>query len=105
LHFIGAALDRDLKTAERHLVGLADFDEIVLGGGWGNAAVAQYLRATPELPMAVPTILLATRSTPDASLTGSGYGAPNELVRYSGSRNIIEWIKAGAPLPLADPPH
>ena len=95
----GVSLDPEVATGMRDLAMVGAFDEVSLGGNWTNSAVVHYLggdfgRAYPKA--GVPQVIVLEREI-DNQITTLHVGPEHELARYSGTKDIWDWARAGAP--------
>lgn len=58
---VGIAVDRDFRLGMAHLERIGTFDQISVGGGWGNVAVLNWLFDRYGGPYSTPQVLLISR--------------------------------------------
>jgi hypothetical protein len=94
----GVALDGQPADGLRFLNRVGTFDEIDLGHNWLNAEAVNYIWRDVPGKAALPQIILVehhVQVTPSAITIG-----PDRVVaRKIGMHAIVEWARAGAPLP------
>ncbi len=94
----GVSIDPTVEGGIRHLARLGTFDEISVGGNWGNSAVVRYAggdsRSGVQL---VPQVVLLEREVRADERTIE-FGPERELGRFTGINGIDAWVKRGAPV-------
>jgi hypothetical protein len=87
---VGASLGPGVEAARADLATVGAFDEVSLGGNGRNTMLTRYaLRG-------VPAVVVLER--PGGAVPVPG-GVERELARVVGVRGIVEWVRAGAPVP------
>ena len=101
---IGVAADRRAAPGLEHLEKLGEFDEVIAGNGWVNAAALKYVWGDAAGPAATPQLVALRRRvvqpTPDSAAT---YTIRDEeiLARKVGLYEIQQWARENAPLRAA----
>jgi hypothetical protein len=94
----GVSIEPTVQGGLRHLARLGAFDEVSVGGNWGNSAVVRYLGGdSRDTLQVIPQVVLVER---DARVEGHKieFGAERELARYIGTDVISAWVRRGAPI-------
>ena len=98
LSVMGVALDWKVQDGIDYLRSLGEFDEIATGSNWGNLAAISYIWHQPSGRSVVPQVLIYQRTvTPQQSTIA--FGPEQELARFVGTDEIINWVARGAPMP------
>ncbi len=58
---VGFAIDRDLRAGADHLDKIGTFDQVSIGGGWGNVGVLNWIIDRYGGPYSTPQVLLLVR--------------------------------------------
>jgi hypothetical protein len=88
--FVGVALDWKPEDGYRFLSRYDPFDEIVVGGNWGNTDAVRFIwRDYPGNP-SVPQLVVLRRLVIQDSTTMK-FGADRLVGRFLGAQEIIQW--------------
>ena len=91
----GVALDESIESGLKFLDKFEAFDQIVVGRGWNNLVVIDYLCRDPDGIVGVPQVLILEQ---ESSWVGSRrkFSTPKIVRRVVGD-GILMWVKGGAP--------
>jgi hypothetical protein len=94
----GVSIDPTVEGGIRHLVRLGTFDEITVGGNWGNSAVVRYVGgdSRSQLQLVPQVVLLEREARSDERAIE--FGPERELGRFTGIDGISAWVRRGAPV-------
>lgn len=95
---IGVALDWDPKTGLEWLQKLGRFDEVSTGRNWLNSGAVKYIWRDLPGPTALPQIVVVQRAVEPLERT-IVISDETVVLRKLGAAEIMEWAKAGAPVP------
>ena len=94
----GVSIDPTVEGGIRHLARLGTFDEVSVGGNWGNSAVVRYAGGdSPTRPQLIPQVVLLEREVRMDERTIE-FGPEREIGRFTGVSVIAAWVKRGAPV-------
>jgi hypothetical protein len=99
-HFIarGVSIEPTVEGGLRHLSRLGTFDEVSVGGNWGNSAVVRYVGADSRTrPQLIPQVVLLEREARMDERVIE-FGPEREIGRFTGTDGISAWVKRGAPV-------
>lgn len=96
---IGVLVGPNTARTRRFIAGFGDFDEVIVGRGFLNSAVMQYVWRDIEGPADIPQLILISRNV-EVARNAIRVSPDSLLFRLGGSADIIRWGKAGAPLTL-----
>lgn len=104
LEVVGVALDEDLGRGSEYLLDLtrrgAQLDQVMVGGGWMNEGMRNYVWRDGLGRPEVPQVLALARS-----IDASGYprhievGPDAAVLRVVGRDDVIAWVNRGARIP------
>jgi hypothetical protein len=94
----GVSIEPSVQGGLRHLARLGTFDEVSVGGNWGNSAVVRYLGGeTRDSLKRIPQVVLLERESRVDEHT-IDFGPEREIGRYIGIDVIDAWVRRGAPV-------
>jgi hypothetical protein len=95
----GVSLEPLVQDGLRHLARLGSFDEVSVGGNWGNSAVVRYLGGDDRdsIKRSIPQVILLEREV-GTGTNALEFGPEKETGRYSGVDAIQAWVRRGAPI-------
>lgn len=100
---IGVANDWDTRVAASFIATNGAFDQVVLGGNFGNLAIEQFVSRDPDGRSVMPQIVVVER-TAKSGTYNMEFSEPRVLRRLRGSEEIPTWVKQGAPIsPISKP--
>jgi hypothetical protein len=91
---VGAAFDDDIESGLGLLRSTAEFDQVLLGGGWSNAAAVEFIWSDGEVLAAIPHIVILTRSL-DKRAQAREPASKSILVQLQGERQMRQWLDEG----------
>lgn len=99
---VGVALDWEVEEGLRFLKKFGAFDEVSLGGNWGNDSAIKYIWRDHPGRAAVPQVIVLEREIEEAPRTTE---ITREVVlrRINGITEIESWVANGARVPLPAP--
>ena len=93
---IGVAMDFNPDSAAMYLHGLADFDQWVVGGNWGNDVVVRRVWQDSVAVPFIPQLLVIERSmgrqTRRNGLVGMYFGPDRVVQRLTNADEIAQWV-------------
>jgi hypothetical protein len=93
---IGVAIDFDPDSGAMYLHKLADFDQWVVGGNWGNDVVVRLLWRDSLAVPSIPQLLIIERSigeqTRKNGLAGMYFGSDRVVQRLMNADEIAQWV-------------
>jgi hypothetical protein len=93
---IGVAMDFDPDSGAMYLRRLADFDQWVVGGNWGNDAVVRLVWRDSLAVPSIPQLLIIERSigeqTRKNGLAGMYFGSDRVVQRLMNADEIAQWV-------------
>jgi hypothetical protein len=95
---IGVGMDWSVAESISYLESVGPFDEIIAGRIWASVGAVKFLWTGSEDCRAIPQVLLIERTT-DFAEGEYAVTSERELARYMGKPAIVEWVRAGAPIP------
>lgn len=106
LRTLGVAIDADVGDGLTYLSNVGSFDQVSVGGSWGNLAVAQYIWGIDGTAAAIPQLILV-RQQWQADSSSMRVVSEQVAHRLIGPRDIQVWAdsvvrerRALAPSPL-----
>ncbi len=99
---VGIAVDQSWEGSIDFLRSIADFDEVLAGGGWLNTGVVLFGHRDIPGPISVPQIVVIRRNV--SRLDDHTIVAPDQLLlRKVGLNELWAWQARGFPIPLGSP--
>ena len=98
LSIAAVALDPSPDSGYAYLKGLGPWNEMVVGGNWGNLGAETHVWRPEDGVSSVPQIIVLERRA-FQDTTRIRFGTNHVLKRYIGTAEIIDWLKAGGTLP------
>jgi hypothetical protein len=93
---IGVAMDVDPDSGAMYLRGLADFDQWVVGGNWGNDVVVRLVWQDSLAVPSIPQFLIVERSigkqTRKNGSAGMYFGSDRVVQRLMTANEIAQWV-------------
>jgi len=93
---IGVAMDFDPDSGAMYLRRLADFDQWVVGGNWGNDVVVRLVWRDSVAVPSIPQLLIIERSigeqTRKDGLVGMYFGSDRVVQRLMNANEIAQWV-------------
>ena len=93
---IGIADDWNPERGVEQLSEYGHFDELIVGRNWLNSGVELYV-TQEAAPNEVPQVLIVRRTVSVDSLPVQ-YGPLTQILRMSGTDDVLEWARAGFPI-------
>jgi hypothetical protein len=91
---VGAAFDEDIDRGLELLQSTADFDQVIVGGSWSNAAAVEFVWSSEDVLAAIPQVVILSRSL-DKRVEGREPASKHIFVQLQGERQMREWLEAG----------
>jgi hypothetical protein len=93
---IAVANDWIHADAIKFLDDVQPFDQVVIGGNWTNLAIERFMWRDSTARPAMPQVMVFERTVrPGDRIT---FSEPTLLRRLVGSKEIPDWVRAGAPI-------
>jgi hypothetical protein len=93
---IGVAMDFDPDSGAMYLRRLADFDQWVVGGNWGNDVVVRLVWQDSVAVPSIPQLLVIERGigqqTRKNGLVGMYFGSDRVIQRLMNADEIAQWV-------------
>ena len=97
LSIAAVALDASPDSGFAYLKGLGPWNEMVVGGNWGNLGAETHIWRPADGVSSIPQIIVLERLAV-SDTTRIRFGPNRVLKRYIGTEEVIGWIKSGAKL-------
>lgn len=91
---VGAAFDEDIGAGLELLASTAEFDQVIVGGSWSNAAAVEFIWSDGEILAAIPQVVVLTR-TLDMKAQQREPATKHVFVQLQGEKQMREWLDAG----------
>ena len=97
----GVSNDWEVAVGAAFLEPFGPFDQVVLGGNWTNLAIERFIFSDSTATPAIPQVLVFERTitVSDQTIT---FTDQRLIRRLAGATAIVSWVKAGAPISLAE---
>lgn len=93
---VGVGLDSQPTASLDHLREIADFDQLLVGGGWGSEAALRFVWGEFGGSSGTPQVLLIGRNLARSGQMTSYFTATQEqvLARYVGLYELMDWAES-----------
>jgi hypothetical protein len=95
---VGVAIDWAPDSGVAYLKEFGKFDELVVGSNWFNLGAVAFIWADSTAPRSIPQVLVYRHDVVPGKNRVT-IGTPQILKRVQGGDQVVQWVRAGAPLP------